>query len=212
MSRMMSLPTSTSAARRQPGWAEGLNFLGPRVRTSFWGWALLALGVVACLHGADRAAAVQDELAEAQAVVKRLQRGDRQLSVQAQAASAAQEARAATAPELGGEGWRHAAQLAQWLGHPWSDTLDHVDAASLKQHAVLLRFSLDLSTLASSEGVQPELKLQAAVIDDNAALQWLEALGPQAMLRAREPLSAPFATAQGNYAWRADVVTTGGMP
>ena len=196
----------------QMGWAEGLNFLGPRVRTSFWGWALLALGVVVALHAADRAAAVQTDLAEAQAVVKRLQRGDRQLSVQAQAASAVQDARAAQVPELNPEGWRHAAQLAQWLGYPWADTLDHIDTASLKQRAVLSRFSLDLSTLASNEGVQPELKLQAAVIDDNAALQWIEALGPQAMLRAREPLSTPFSTAQGNYAWRADVVTTGDMP
>lgn len=198
--------------RRHEGWAEGLNFLGPRVRTSFWGWALLALGVVAALHAADRAAAVQDELTEAQAVVKRLQRGERQVSVQAQAASAAQATQAASAPELQAESWRQAAQLAQWLGFPWAETLDHIDATSLKHKAVLAQFSLDLSSLASNEGVQPDLKLQAAVIDDAAALQWLAALGPQAMLRAREPLSAPFLTAQGRYAWRLDVVTTGGTP
>lgn len=206
---------STVRSSRQPrgfGWAEGLNFLGPRVRTSFWGWALLALGVVAALHAGDRAASVQDELAEAQAVVKRLQRGERQVSVQAQAASAADATHAARVPELKEEGWRHAAQLAQWLGFPWEDTLDHIDATSLKHKAVLAQFSLDLSTLASNDGVQPDLKLQAAVIDDTAALQWLEALGPQAMLRAREPLNAPFNTAQGNYAWRLDVVTTGGTP
>ncbi|TDP81020.1 hypothetical protein EV672_10960 [Aquabacterium commune] len=200
------------APRRHEGWAEGLNFLGPRVRTSFWGWALLALGVVAALHAADRAAAVQDELTEAQAVVKRLQRGERQVSVQAQAASVAQATQAASAPELQAESWRHAAQLAQWLGFPWADTLDHIDATSLKHKAVLAQFSLDLATLASNEGVQPDLKLQAAVIDDTAALQWLAALGPQAMLRAREPLNTPFLTAQGRYAWRLDVVTTGGTP
>ncbi len=205
-------PSLHQAPRRHEGWAEGLNFLGPRVRTSFWGWALLALGVVAALHAADRAAAVQDELTEAQAVVKRLQRGERQVSVQAQAASAAQATQAASAPELKEEGWRHAAQLAQWLGFPWADTLDHIDAASLQHKAVLAQFSLDLATLASNEGVQPDLKLQAAVIDDTAALQWLEALGPQAMLRAREPLNAPFLTSQGRYAWRLDVVTTGGTP
>ena len=201
------------APRRHEGWAAGLNFLGPRVRTSFWGWALLALGVVAALHAADRAAAVQGELTEAQAVVKRLQRGERQVSVQAQAqAQAAQATQAASAPELQAESWRHAAQLAQWLGFPWADTLDHIDATSLKHKAVLAQFSLDLATLASNEGVQPDLKLQAAVIDDTAALQWLAALGPQAMLRAREPLNTPFLTAQGRYAWRLDAVTTGGTP
>jgi len=212
---MSMLRPSSAAASRRPrafGWAEGLNFLGPRVRSSFWGWALLALGVVATLHAADRAAAVQDELADAQAVVKRLQRGERQVSVQAQAASAVEATHAARVPELKEEGWRHAAQLAQWLGFPWEDTLDHIDATSLKHKAVLAQFSLDLSTLASNEGVQPDLKLQAAVTDDKAALQWLEALGPQAMLRAREPLNAPFNTTQGSYAWRLDVVTTGGTP
>jgi hypothetical protein len=198
--------------RRHEGWAEGLNFLGPRVRTSFWGWALLALGVVAVLHAADRASTVQEELADAESVVKRLQRGDRQLSVQVQAASAAQEAHATNTPVLKDEAWRPAAQLAQWLGFPWADTLDHVDAASSKQKAVLTQFSLDLSSLASNEGVQPDLKLQAAVIDDKAAVQWLEALGPQAMLRAREPLSVPFNTSLGVYAWRLDVITTGGLP
>ncbi|KAJ8136948.1 hypothetical protein OY671_009838, partial [Metschnikowia pulcherrima] len=101
------------------GRAAGSNFSGPRVRTSFWGWALSASGVVAASHAADRAAAVQTDLAEAQAVVKRSQRGDRQLSVQAQAASAVQDARAAQVPESNPEGWRHAAQSAQWSGYPW---------------------------------------------------------------------------------------------
>ncbi len=201
-----------SRVHRHEGWAEGLNFLGPRVRTSFWGWALLALGALAALHAADAALAMQDDLAEAQAVIKRLQRGERQLSLRAQAASAAQAAQVASAPGLKDEGWRQAAQLAQWLGFPWADTLDHIDAASVQQKAVLTRFSLDLSALASNEGVQPELKLQAAVLDDQAALQWLEALGPLATLRAREPLDAPFNTVQGNYAWRVDVVTSGVKP
>ncbi len=208
----ISLGQASNGARRHDGWAEGLNFLGPRVRTSFWGWALLAIGVLGALHAADRASAVQAEQAEAEAIVKRLQRGDRQLNVAAQAASAVQEAHASNTPELKPESWRQAAQLAQWLGFPWADTLDHIDAASFKQKAVLTQFSLDLSALASNEGVQPDLKLQATVIDDKAALQWLEALGPQAMLRTREPLAVPFSTSQGTYAWRLDVITTGGLP
>ena len=208
------VPGGHAVASRHDGWAEGLNFLGPRVRTSFWGWALLALGVIGALYAADRAAAVQDELTEAQAVVKRLQRGERQLTVQVQAreAEAAQATQALSAPELKDEAWRQAAQLAQWLGFPWADTLDHVDATSLKHKAVLSQFSLELSTLASNEGVQPDLKLQVAVTDDLAALRWLEALGPQAVLRAREPLSAPFATSQGQYTLRLDALTTGGAP
>jgi hypothetical protein len=195
-------------------WAQGWNFLGPRLRTSRWGWALLAVGVVAALVAADRAAQAQATLADAQAVVQRLTRGDRQLSLQAQAASAADAAQIAQAqaPTLKDADQRHAAQLAQWLGYPWADTLDHVDAASLKHRVVLTQFSLDLSTLASNEGVQPELKLQGAVTDDIAALRWLDALGPQAMLRARDTLSAPFATAHGTYTLRADVLTTGGTP
>lgn len=199
------------------GWAEGLNFVGPRVRTSFWGWALLAFGLIGLWHAADLRQQVQGELQEAQSLIDRLQRGERAQAVvdprplktaQADAATATP----AAAPSLHDEGWRQASQLAQWLGHPWAQTLDHVDAASLQEGAVLMQFSLDLATLGSQAGVVPEMRLQAAVIDDASAWRWLQALGPKAVMRSREPLAEGFATSRGAYALRVDVIGSGGRP
>ena len=200
-----------------PNWAEGLNFVGPRVRTSFWGWALLAFGLMGLWHAADLHQRMQAELDEAQAVIDRLQRGER---AQRSAVAAppkpgdasASDAAAVPAPVLAPEGWRQAAQLAQGLGYPWAQTLDHVDAASLQEGAVLMQFSLDLSTLGSQAGVVPELRLQAAVIDDAGAWAWLQALGGKAVMRSREPLSEGFVTARGAYALRVDALGAGGQP
>lgn len=201
-------------------WAEGLNFVGPRVRTSFWGWALLAFGLIGVWHAADLHQQGQAELEEAQAVIDRLQRGERVQAGSSSAAAGLGEARATgaataspvVAPELGDDGWRQASQLAQWLGYPWAQTLDHVDAASLQDGAVLMQFSLDLTTLGSQLGVVPEMRLQAAVIDDGGAWRWLQSLGPKAVMRSREPLAEGFATARGTYALRVDVVGAGGRP
>lgn len=193
-------------------WADELDFIGPRVRTSVMGWALLALGLVAALHAAELADQSEQALADAQAVVKRLERGARQQAVREQVVSKVRQEEIDAAPTLNANGWRHAAQLALWLGYPWHDTLAHVDETAFQEQAVMTLLSLDLSTLGTGEDVQPEMKLQAAVRSDVAALQWMQALGPQASLRSRERLTTPFSTARGSYEWRVDVVMNGGRP
>jgi len=206
-----------------PDWAEGLNFAGPRVRTSFWGWALLAFGLMGAWHAADLARQVQAEHDEAQATLARLERGQQQQGVQVQAAAQALEARQGAVPVLKEDGLRQAAQLALWLGHPWGPVLDEVDEAARRSGVVLMQFSLDLSSLgpslgpsqgASGEGAgpQPELRLQATATDDVAALKWLQALGPRAAMRSREPLSEPYSAPSGQHTLRVDVTRTGGAP
>lgn len=212
------LPLRTGAA--SPAWAEGLNFVGPRVRTSFWGWALLAFGLIGVWHAADLHWQVRSQLDEAAGVIERLQRGAREpgrlsggASGQLQNRAPAQGTAASEqAPVLKDEGWRQAAQLALWMGHPWQATLDHVDATALQEGAVLMQFSLDLAALGTQAGVTPEMRLQAAVIDDGSAWRWLQALGPRATMRSREPLAQGFSTARGAYALRVDVIGAGGQP
>jgi hypothetical protein len=193
-------------------WSDELDFIGPRVRTSVLGWALLALGLVAALRANDLAEASQQSLLDAQVLIKRLERGSRQVAVQEQAVAAVVQAHQDEVPALDEAGWRHAAQLSQWLGFDWRRALDQVDAASDGDHAVLTQLNLDLSTLASGPEALPELKVQAAVRDDVNALRWMELLGPHATLRTRDRLSAPFVTRHGDYAWRVDVVVEGGQP
>lgn len=203
-----------------PAWAEGLNFVGPRVRTSFWGWALLAFGLIGLWHAADLHSQVQSQLDEAAGVIERLQRGAREPGRLSGGEAGLPEARALAqghvardqAPVLKDEGWRQAAQLALWMGHPWQATLDHVDATAMQEGAVLMQFSLDLTALGSQAGVTPEMRLQAAVIDDGSAWRWLQALGPRATMRSREPLAQGFSTARGAYALRVDVIGSGGQP
>ena len=198
-----------------PDWAEGLNFAGPRVRTSFWGWALLAFGLMGAWHAADLARQAHAERDEAQATLARLERGQQQQGVQVQAAAQALEARQGAVPVLKEDGLRQAAQLALWLGHPWGPVLDEVDETARRSGVVLMQFSLDLSSLgASGEGAgpQPELRLQATAPDDVAALKWLQALGPRAAMRSREPLSEPYSAPSGQHTLRVDVTRTGGAP
>jgi hypothetical protein len=56
------------------GWAESLNFVGPRVRISFWSWALLALGAIAVVHALELARQVDAAGQAAHAELERLQR------------------------------------------------------------------------------------------------------------------------------------------
>ena len=206
------------ALRTAPDWAEGLNFAGPRVRTSFWGWALLAFGLMGLLHVADLHQQVQAEQDEAAEVMARLRQNQDQNQDQrrppsparAQAAMVPPQAELETAPPIADEALRQAAQLALWLGHPWGRTLDHVDATALQGGDMLMQVNLDLGSPAAPAGAGadaatgPELRLQAAVPDDTAAWRWVQALGPQATLRSREPLAQGFATARGAYGLRID--------
>ena len=204
-------------------WAEGLNFVGPRVRTSFWGWALLAFGLIGVWHALDLHRQLRSQQDEATEVVERLRRGAVGAARLAPGQAAAGKGRVKgavaeqgkpgdQAPVLKDEGWRQAAQLALWMGHPWQATLDHVDATALQEGAVLMQFSLDLAALGTQAGVTPEMRLQAAVIDDGVAWRWLQALGSRATMRSREPLAQGFSTARGAYALRVDVIGAGGQP
>ena len=67
-------PLSLILTRRaSPAWAESLNFIGPRVRTSFWSWALLALGAIAIVHALELAGQVDEAQQAAQEELSRLQ-------------------------------------------------------------------------------------------------------------------------------------------
>lgn len=190
---------------------DAFNALGERVRPGFWGWALLALGLLAGLHQLDGLNELQVQQQAAQQVLHRLSRGTQQQSLHAQVQARATEAQTSQAPALADADWPRAAQLALWLGHPWADLLDHVDDSAHQTQTVLLGFSLDLATLGEPAQAAPELRLQAAVLDDARTLKWAEALGPQTQWRTREPLSQRFHTGAGEYATRVVLVTRGGQ-
>lgn len=199
-------------------WPQELDFVGPRVRTSVWGWALLVVGVSLALHASDRMQAMGAEREAAQAQLKRLERQAHAQQIQVQAeqrglpTAVAGAESAPQAPVLTGEAWRRAAQLALWLGYDWVAELDQVEQVSAEAHVVLTGWSMDLSPLGGATEAQPERVLQAAVQDDVSALAWLAQLGDAAQLRSRERLAAPFQTAWGTYAWRVTAVTPGGTP
>lgn len=201
------------------GWAESLNFAGPRVRVSFWSWALLALGGIAVVHAVELARQVDESAQSAQAELERLQRHARSIAEPASpafgtAAAAASDALQAeqAAPALQTEGWRSAAQLAAWLGHPWAPVLDQVDASAHQRGVALMRFQLDLGNWGSRSGQPLAWRVQAAVPDDATALDWLPNLGSQAELLRRDALAQAVPGERGTLAWRVDVSAAGGQP
>lgn len=201
---------------QRPAWADELDFVGPRVRTAPWAWAVLLAGVLAMGWALPQVQQADEDLAEAHSLLKRLQRASHQQALAAKAQAlrpvggAASEANAP--PVLKAEVARQAAQWAQWLAYPWLRVLGEVEAAAQSERAVMLSFSLDLATLASADKAWPEARLSAAVRDDAAALKWAQALGPQAQLLTRDKASQPFTNAAGTYAWRAEAVWAGGQP
>lgn len=205
---MIRWPLITLGAAKTD-WAHEIDFVGPRHRTSVWGWALLGLGLLGALYSADRITQVQQEQHDAQALMHRLGRAQRQqqLVVKVQDQAQAASSPAGAVPTLARADWRRAAQLAQWLGHDWQGALDRVDEQAAQARVVLTGFSLDLATLGEGEDTVPELRLQAAVQDDDVALRWVQSLGPQAQLRSRQALSTPFTGVHGLYAWRIDAVS-----
>ncbi len=209
------------------GWAESLNFVGPRVRVSFWSWALLALGAIAVVHALELARQVDAAGQAAHAELERLQRhaqssGAPALPVTgASVASGAFVAAAAdagassadeAAPSLQDEGWRSAAQLAAWLGHPWAPVLDQADASAHQRGIALMRFQLDLGSWGTRAAQPLSWRLQAAVPDDATALAWLQDLGADAQLLRRDALAQAVSSERGTLAWRIDVSAAGGQP
>ena len=194
-----------------PQWAQELDFVGPRLSPSPWSWLLLLLGLVALGVVLPQVQEVAVQQAESQATLKRLQRAVHQQTLASRVPKAALS-KVDQAPALLPEAARHAAQMAQWLGYPWLDLLDQVDAAAKAEQAVMLGFNLDLSTLGSRADSAPDVRLSAAVRDDASALRWVQAQGGAAQLLSRERLSTPFLAAAGNYEWRAEALLVGGAP
>lgn len=197
-----------------PSWAEELDFVGPRVSASPWAWLLLLGGLVALGVVLPKVQEVSAQQAEAQATLKRLQRAVHQQALAAKAPKGPQSPvrKADVAPTLSPESARHAAQMAQWLGYPWLDVLAQVEEAAHAEQAVMLGFNLDLATLGSRPDSAPEVRLSAAVRDDASALRWVQAQGSLAQLLSRERLETPFASAAGNYEWRAQALLSGVSP
>lgn len=220
-----SVRTSGWFSRRHIDWAESLNFAGPRVRTSFWSWALLALAGIALVHALELAAQVDEARQAAQQELSRLQaharspgqaRGPDVSALAARASSGALVVSPGLtnepAPQLQPDAWRSAAQLAAWLGHPWATALDHADASAHQRGIALTRFQLDLGTWGTQAGQPLPWRLQAAVPDDATALAWVQDLGPQAELQRRDALAQPVPSERGTLLWRIDVSAAGGRP
>lgn len=234
----MPAPPSASAwssllsRKARIDWAESLNFAGPRVRTSFWSWALLALGAIAVVHALELAGQVDEAQEAVQAEVSRLQAHAQQLAspqegatgrhalatnpVTALAPSSASAVSASSpaelAPALPPEAHRSAAQLAAWLAHPWAEALDHADATAHRRGISLTRFQLDLGMWGTRADQPLAWRLQAAVPDDATALAWVRDLGPQAELQRRDALAQPVPSERGTLAWRIDVSGAGRQP
>lgn len=216
--------TLQGSAGSDLGWAESLNFVGPRVRVSFWSWALLALGAIAVVHALELARQVDAAGQAAHAELERLQRHARSNGAPALPATGASGAFVAAAadagassaneaaPSLQDEGWRSAAQLAAWLGHPWAPVLDQADASAHQRGIALMRFQLDLGSWGTRAAQPLSWRLQAAVPDDATALAWLQDLGADAQLLRRDALAQAVSSERGTLAWRIDVSAAGGQP
>lgn len=189
-------------------WTEQLDFVGPRVTTSIWGWALLVVGLCLALAMADQAQQVQQDLAEQQASLLRLQRAQHQHKL------AAAPLRSASSPDGGwsAESLQSAQGVVHILAYPWAGVLDRMEQAALQEQALLLSFSLDQDRSLTDTGTPPPVHLTAAVQNDEAALRWSAAHGEGAQLMSRERLSAPAPSPQGDYPWRAEVNWTGVRP
>lgn len=200
-------------------WAEALDFVGPRVRTALWSWALLVLGMAACMAVAEQAQTVLTAQEGTAATLRRLERARHQQTLaQAPPRSAASVASAASGAQakagaLDDASLKQAARVAQLLAYPWPTVIGRMEQAAQREHAVLTGFSLDINSLAGRPDALDQARLQAAVPDDAAALRWVAAHGDGAQLLGRDTLATPFDTALGHYALRAEAQwLAGGVP
>lgn len=192
-------------------WLDELDVVGPRWRTSVWGWALLVLGMAMALHAWQHQQQANMDLQTAEDEVARLMRAQQRLAAAEASPSAAAgsgvlaDAQAA-APTLDDAGWRRAAQLAAWWSVDWSAQLDHSALVAAEQRIILTQWSLDLEAWSPAAGVsdasRPMVRLQGWSRDDDSPLVWLSTLGPQAELQSRERLSESVDTRWGTLVWR----------
>ena len=189
-------------------WSTQLDFVGPRVRTSVWGWALLVVGLCVALHVADQALGVQQDLASEQASLSRLQRAEHQRQV------AMAPLRSASSPEQAwsGDALLSAQGVVHLLAYPWAGVFDRVEQAALQEQALLLSFNLNQDRALTDTSLPAPVRLTAAVLTDEAALRWTTAHGEGAQLLSRERLSSPSPSPQGDYPWRAEVSWIGLRP
>ncbi|MES2089037.1 MAG: hypothetical protein V4532_03505 [Pseudomonadota bacterium] len=190
----------------QTTWADGLDFVGPRVRTALWSWALLVGGLAACMAVSEQAQQFITHRDEAQAMLHRLERAQHQQTMARAAPRAASSPGQAVAQPLDDATLRQAVRVAQQLAYPWPAVIERVEQSAQQEHAVLTGFSLDISSLGGKGETRPQVRLQAALHDDASALRWVAAHGDQAQMLGRDALSTPFDTAQGHYALRAEAV------
>lgn len=192
-------------------WLDELDVVGPRWRTSVWGWALLVLGMAMALHAWQHQQQANMDLQTAEDEAARLMRAQQRLAAAEASPSAAAgsgvlaDAQAA-APTLDDAGWRRAAQLAAWWSVDWSAQLDHSALVAAEQRIILTQWSLDLEAWSPAAGAsdtsRPMVRLQGWSRDDDSPLVWLSTLGPQAELQSRERLSEPVDTRWGTLVWR----------
>lgn len=195
----------------RPQWAQELDFVGPRVRTAPWAWALLLAGLVAVATELPLISQADADLLEAQTTLKRLQRAAHQQRLAA-ATPRASQAEGDAVATLTPESARRAAQVAQWLAYPWMAVIGQAESAAHTEQAVLLSFNLDLATLGSAPDAWPAAHVSAAVRDDASALRWAQAHGAHAQLLSRERLAASFESVAGTYDGRAEAMWPGGAP
>lgn len=193
---------------RRFNWAQQLDFVGPRINTSLWGWALMVLGLCAAVYAADHAQHVQHAVDAEQATLHRLQRAQHQRQLAQAPLRSASNVDAAWQPEA----LVSAQGVVRMLAYPWAKTFDQVEQAALQEQALLLSLAVDQDKPLTDARSPIVVRLSAAVISDEAALQWAAAHGDGAQLLARDRMATPAPSPQGDYPWRADVSWVGGAP
>lgn len=194
----------------QSGWADALDFVGPRVRTALWSWAVLIMGVAGCMAVAEKAQQAMAAQTEAQATLHRLERAQHQQTMARAALRSASAPGHAKPHNLDEASTRQALQVAQWLAYPWAEVIAKVEQSAQQEQAVLTGFSLDIGSVGAKLDAPPPVRLQAALRDDVSALRWVAAHGEGAQMLGRSALSAPFETMTGPYALRVEAAWPAG--
>lgn len=194
------------ASIARASWADDLDFVGPRVRTSPWSWLVLALGALALMVSVDAMDQVQGELDDAAVQAKRLSQADRQVRLARavlQGVRTAEAAQTTAPPALQGAHLVEVLGMARLLAYPWDEALNRVDADASAHQAVLLAMSVDLDKPGRDIRWAPTWRVQAAVRDDASALGWSGQL-PGGRILARDRLGQPFVGARGSYELKVD--------
>ena len=200
----MKMTTSS----RMFNWVQQLDFAGPRINTSIWGWGLLVMGLSVMLAAADQAQSVRHDLESEHLSLLRLQRVEHQRKL------AAMPMRGASSPALAwsSEALQSAQGVVSLLAYPWSQLFDQVEKAALEERALLLTLALDQDRSLTDARTPVVIRLTAAVANDESALRWAGAHGAGSQLLSRERLGAPAPSPQGDYLWRAELSWLGPQP